>query len=1285
MLPLSSAMNEEASPHRASESVLDRAFERAVDLIELRPRALIDEIVDELIQELSSPGSIAQPSLALEIPSRDSIVEVVRLAYAVVPGAQAADLPKIPKYTCIRELGRGGMGAVFLARQDLLAGRLVAVKILPAGAAISARARERFRREAEAVARLQHPGITAVHDITEAPGLYAYAMEYVDGASLAYVMSRLGQPGSDGAPERLREILDVMAEADTKNPTRFMIRVCAAVADALSSVHEAGLLHRDVKPSNILLRRDGTALLSDFGLARDVDAMMTEPGQFAGTPVYAAPEQLRGERIDARADVYALGVTLYHALAGVPPYAVTTTHELIRQIEGGRVPSVRRVCPQVPPDVALVVAKAMSPDPAQRYQSARAFADDLQRLLDNRPVLARPATTWYTLSKFVRRNPVLVAGLIAVFVTLTLGLAGTFWQARTATRARDEARAEREVARFKAYVANITASDAALRASDPFAARSTLMSADRERRGWEWWYLESRLDASVASLPTVWTVNAMALSPDGQWAAASATNTLVFNLSDARLRTRESGPFDLAAFSPDSRALITIKEGLATLRELSPPADPPDSADQPRWRTIRQTPIGSAAAISFSADGVSLLSVHPGGILRTWNARTMDKTGEHALEIDGTVHAWNQRLGLIAVAAGDAGLRLLDENTGRVKATLDESGPVVRAAAISADGARIAALGGDSMARVWDMPTPKNPSGRVISRAMTPDASRTLVDLSPDGSMLVVASDRIIRVYDARTGAKRSELAGHARNITDVAFSSDGRSIVSAGTDLCLKLWDAPDVTRDNATTLDAGETSANDPIANATWIDSVSDVGMIIASGNRVLTYDDAGKSVIAAVTHADSLPVSVSGSPTRPLFAVAWSDGSASTHDWPSGNVRWRGKVFERGEGDKGLPMYIAVAPDGERVFITADQRAVMWDGALARVLWEHPLGDPYRGIAFSPDGRYVVVGEDRSEVVLRDPVTGKELRRWPGPGGPSRGLAFSRDSSWLAMGSLDRTARVWDVRTGRPVAVLSGSPHEITRVRFSNHADPTSPDARLFSIDTRGMIRVWDVLQGSQVFSVLAGTGGWGYSIALSPDDSSVFASLHIIDGAKLIVNAGFAIHSHGQPGRLVSDLLEELLVPQRVVSALEARDDLDPVLRAAAIDDARRRSVDAGRLNFEAWGIACFQGRSAEDYARAERLAAAAAEIAPDNGHIHGTHATALYRTGKYEQALAASLRAQAINGRFSPDESVRAMILVRLGRSDEARALLARKVPDGGEVGLLYREAKELYAQINPSR
>ncbi|MEW6250832.1 MAG: protein kinase [Planctomycetota bacterium] len=407
-------MSDFAEAHAHDQELLDEIFERIVERLEDGLPVEISQLVGERMDLLAQ------------------VDQLIRLAQQVMVG-HSRTLPTVRGFTLLGELGQGGMGSVYLARQERLGGRPVALKVLAPSVALSASARERFRSEAHAIARLRHPNIVAIHDIVHEGGVYAYAMEWVDGKSLLDLIRYLESREPAATIADVRTFLAAPPGAlEPGAVATFLCRVGIAIARALEAVHRAGLLHRDVKPANVLLRRDGTPLLSDFGLVRaQVAATLTQAGHFVGTPAYAAPEQLRGSAaaLDARTDVYGLGVTLYHALTLRLPFSGGSTADILRKIETGRATPLRRANPRLSADLQTVVAKAMDPEPARRYQTAEELADDLERVLHLQPIHARPAGLVTRAIKLARRNR---AGLIAAAAGATLALAlavlfGVYW------------------------------------------------------------------------------------------------------------------------------------------------------------------------------------------------------------------------------------------------------------------------------------------------------------------------------------------------------------------------------------------------------------------------------------------------------------------------------------------------------------------------------------------------------------------------------------------------------------------------------------------------------------------------------------------------------------------------------------------------------------------------------------------------------------------------------------------------------------------------------------------
>jgi len=344
------------------------------------------------------------------------------------PAEQGLPFESLGGFRLLRHLGSGGMGTVFEAEQPGL-GRSVALKVIRSELRSSPEALERFRREARAAARLRHANIVSVHSAGEQDGVRWLALDLTPGRGLDEVLAEARERGEPIPPARAA-------------------RWGARLARALEYAHARGIVHRDVKPSNVRIGPDDQPLLLDFGIARDEDAASTLTGPFVGSAHYAAPEQIAGRPADGRADVYALGATLYECLAGGPPFRAETVDRVLHRALTEDPEPLRRARPGVPRDLEAIVLKALEKEPARRYAGAGAMAEDLEALLEFRPVRARPAGAWRRVRAWARARPALASAAATVFVALcaaTVLLASSAREARA--RARREAASEVALAR----------------------------------------------------------------------------------------------------------------------------------------------------------------------------------------------------------------------------------------------------------------------------------------------------------------------------------------------------------------------------------------------------------------------------------------------------------------------------------------------------------------------------------------------------------------------------------------------------------------------------------------------------------------------------------------------------------------------------------------------------------------------------------------------------------------------------------------------------------------------
>ena len=475
---------------------LDPELEKLIDVAARRIQAGEPIDVDQLAADHPNWAETIRAALAV-------MVELAEFGQGLahdghVPDMREAGRNTFGDFRIIREVDRGGMGVVYEAEQVSLS-RRVALKILPLAAALDARALRRFQLEAQVVGLLQHPRIVPVHAVGTFDGVPYFAMQFIEGCSLAWLITELrAGPSAEGPREAVREgagsasggnssgdlaaallsgrfapprgdsdsgrrpgagSAEGSAAAAGSHPTRAreyirsIARLGIQAADALAYAHEQGVVHRDVKPANLLLDRRGDLWVADFGMANVAgDAGLTRTGDLPGTSRYMSPEQASGHRalVDRRTDIYALGATLYELLALRPAVPGEHHQEILRRIAEEEPHPLHRINPGVPRDLATIIAKAMSKDPARRYETAWHMADDLDRFLEGRPVLARPSGPAARVLRWCRRKPMIAVLTAALALASVAGAAGVAWSWRDALKQRHEAERQRQAATAQA-------------------------------------------------------------------------------------------------------------------------------------------------------------------------------------------------------------------------------------------------------------------------------------------------------------------------------------------------------------------------------------------------------------------------------------------------------------------------------------------------------------------------------------------------------------------------------------------------------------------------------------------------------------------------------------------------------------------------------------------------------------------------------------------------------------------------------------------------------------------
>jgi WD40 repeat protein len=1016
------------------------------------------------------------PKLADAIRRLFEVDDVIEAPEPAASGALASSRPaappSIPGFDVNELLGHGGMGVVYRARQTAL-NRPVALKFLRSGELATATQLDRFRSEAEAVARLRHPNIVQIHGVGEHDGQPYLVLEYLEGGSLAATLG-----GTPRAPHVVAALVDVLA-------------------GAVEHAHERGIVHRDLKPSNVLMTSDGTPKIADFGLAKFLDELTDsiESGSMVGTPTYMSPEQASGRkgRIGPSADVYALGSILYEGLCGRPPFCADTPLETLRQVVSDEPLAPSRLSPRVPRDLETVCLKCLEKDPTRRYATAGALAADLRRFLQGLPVAARPASALERAVRWCRRNPriatltgVVIALLMVVIIGLSLGVAVLRKQQKaTLSHLRRIEAAERRARDqlFDAQLARARAVRWSGRAGRRFEALEAIAEAAKVR-------VEPVLrDEAIAamSLVDVRRAEKVPASPRGTLSVAFASDMTIYARSDIKgsLSVRRiaddseiallPGPGYHAyqlAFSANGRYLAALHHRVYTARVWDLKAKTlvverrtngwaftPDSAkficghgygdktgvyELPAGRMIAQLNITQPIfPISISPNSeklawrdaaptvpvVRISDIKSGQVLRTFH-----------IPADENILGWHPT-GQALVIGTRGRIHIIDADTGRVICAFeDASMDQLSNVAFSPNGRLLISTSWDSMLRIWNAET-----GRLL---LTHPGSAGWVQVRNDGKRLIgTRTGQDIELWELDLG-QEFQIVRAAEGCEAVVFSPEGGLIATAGAD-GVRLYARSDLS-------ELGILPDQD--ARVVRFDS-TDGALIVGGGGfgarrRALTSDP----------HANILSIGPP-SPLRPALDVddldITPDGSmlvtAERGYSRAARVDRAGRLLS----SVAVPNihYAAISPSGRWLatgtHFEFSKPFKVWDSHTGRqvLVWD---GEGDVRPVFSPDGRWLI---GRSETEIRSWRVGT----WtPGPalpqgrgGAPPRPVAFSHDGAVLALADTLAQIDLLDPATGRVLVTLqTGENGRATSLAFS-------PDGyALAAIEERRFLAVWDL---------------------------------------------------------------------------------------------------------------------------------------------------------------------------------------------------------------------------------
>jgi serine/threonine protein kinase/WD40 repeat protein/tetratricopeptide (TPR) repeat protein len=998
----------------------------------------------------------------------------------------AADLPTVPGYEILKELGRGGMGVVYWAWQPGL-NRVVALKMVLAGAHAGSQELARFRTEAEAVARLQHPHIVQVYEVGRLDNCPYMALEYVDGGSLAQKLAGTPLPANQAA-----QLLETLGRA-------------------IHYAHQRGIVHRDLTPANVLLTADGVPKITDFGLAKILgEGVHTQSGAILGTPSYMAPEQARGQTRKAgpAADVYALGAILYEMLVGRPPFRAETRLETILQVQSVEPVPPSRLQPKLPRDLETICLKCLEKDPQCRYGSAAELAEDLERFLDGRPIQAHSVSLRELAWRWCRRNPV-IAGLSTSVAALSLVLAIGLVIGVLLREERNQARADRERAERSEKRAQAAEREAKI--------RSHLARAAAYRRSGQ---MGQRFD-SLAELE-----KALQLDPSAELRHELRNELIACTaLTDVQVDRELNWPngSELADFDGNLERYARADEhGNVSIRRV---------VDDAELANLPGIGSGSDLRFLFSPDGRFLALYKFNGPVRLWDLSDMKprRVGLCSqLAGNGNLVELGRRLSLLArhfQAVGSKAPRVVKE---------DQNGVSAFAIAFSPDSQQLAIGHANGSISVHD--TTSGRETRYLKYGHRPFG----LAFRPKHRQLAVSDDRTpsVAIYDLDT-EKAVDKITLSDAIAALAWHPEGQILAMSCGENQFYLWD---MARRESRLLE-------DYRGQRPWF-SFNHAGDLLVSNdwtNRLQLWDTAtGRELFSmpAVTPAlrfgpDGRLAAELKDGKLQLLRVAPSRTFRTLTRSSSANKISYGEIITDGRWlAEHVPGGFALwdlTSGNELAFLPIDMKPIRFDtdGSLWTNAWERGLlrwpihqgntspdlfqvGPPdctisgRSPVSTSSNGQVLVIplGEQGDAVVVH---RGRPEKRVPlRHPGDVRFAAVSPDGRWVATGCHWRAkdmVKVWDAQSGHPLATLplQGS----SRVGFS-------PDNRWLVTSTTGEgCRLWAVeswQEGPSIrgegfaFSadgkVLAVADGYGAARLVDPNSDKEYARLEAPIRSRLV---------------------------------------------------------------------------------------------------------------------------------------------------------------------------------------
>ncbi len=898
------------------------------------------------------------------------------------PPLPASPLPKrFADYEILGELGRGGMGSVYRARQISL-GRIVALKIIAGGELASANRADRLRTEAEAAASLDHPNIVSIYEVGAQDGWNFLSMRFVEGPTLGQYMGSKPLPFERAA------------------------RVLATLARAIQHAHERGVLHRDIKPGNVLLDAMGVPHVTDFGLAKFTERQsdLTLTNTVLGTPAYMSPEQAAGrsKEITTATDIYGLGAVLFEMLTGRAPFTGETPMAIARQVIDHEPPRPNAVNSAVPLDLAVICLKCLEKDPSRRYHSAATLAEDLDRWLRHEPIRARPSTPIERLDKLLRRYPAqtgLVLTVLLALVVVAVVSSVMSMRLRAAKNQTDAANL-----RLSKNIRELEFQKAEELAVDGQPADALAMFAR---------FLRQRPDDTLVASRIISMLSSHSYAfPIGQPLMHQASlATVRFNPKGDRVATASDDGYVKVWDARTSQLQMALKNGVQVTdahftadgeRVIAVCVDAKTRVwDAGTGRLISELPCVGSHVSGLPSPSDKRVATILGEEVRLWNRETGQRAGP-ALEPSAAIS--NMRFspdGLwLAIGCADGSVSLRDTRTSAMSVPIMRTEGAVRPLVFTPDGSRLIAGTQQGMVAFWEPQT-----GRLIKQTHAEASEITEACCSPDSRYAItLAFQNRARLWDTQTGEPLSGPFGDAPLITSADFSPDSRRVVMGTREGTARIWDV------------ATQQPLCEPFEHEGPIEFVA--------------FGPDGRTV-----------------------ATASQDGTARL--WDTGMLSPPPRVVRL----PAHPFGVQFSPDGRQLAVTAGRTVHLLDSASGQDTcppMEHD--DDAYSATFSSDGRMLATTSEDATVRIWESRTGRLIIKIQHPA-VTWTAAFSPDDRLIATGSRDRILRFFVADTGENLANMQ-HPSEVIGAEFSGDGEKcltacVDGGARIFSTRTHKLI--------------------------------------------------------------------------------------------------------------------------------------------------------------------------------------------------------------------------------------